>query len=174
MTLPPAVVIERVARIASASAAQALSELVGQRVTSETALADDGAADDASETVRTRFDVQGYGRSAFLASFRAESLRSVQEALAPGMGDSAEARDMVAREVGNICVSHFLNSLGDMIHAPLLPGPPAAGDPPVATAGEFVIHTDFRAASGGRIHGTLRFLPDARLVEAIRRAQESA
>lgn len=168
MTASPAI-IARAAHVASERAATALSELVGQPLTPETQVAEEGA-DAEKDLVVTRFDVQGWEKSTFLAAFSADSLRAVQEMLAPGMGDSPEARDMVAREVGNICVSHFLNSLGDLIHLPLLPSPPGVAHPPPRPETEYVIHTDFKAASGGRIHGTLRFLPDAKLVEAIRRA----
>lgn len=164
--------IERAAKIASERAANALSELVGQPLTSQTQLGRATRAP-ANGAIETEFNVQGFEKSAFVAAFPPDALRTVGEMLAPGMPDSAESRDMVAREVSNICVSHFLNALGDLIHASLLPSPPEhAGPPPKAAAEEYVIHTDFLAASGGHVHGTLRFLPGPKLIEAVRRASE--
>lgn len=169
-------VVEEAARQASARAADALSALVGQTLTSSAHVARaDDAPEKPREMVGTKFSVQGFGESDFLAAFSLPSLKTVREMLAPGMEDTPATQDFIALEMGNICASHFLNTLGDMIHTTLLPSPPAL------THGEerqgkneraFLIHADFKTPSGETIHGTLRFRPTDNLVEAIRKVEK--
>lgn len=168
-----AALVEAAARVASARAAEALAALVGQALTSATHV---GPPDPAREErmVHTRFLVQGYPEGDFVAAFPDKSLRVVQEMLAPDMADSAEAKDMVALEVGNICVSQFLGALGDLLHTTLVPSPPelALGVDEGTDPG-FLIRTDFRTASGDIFHGTLRFTPPPGLLELLRKPRPS-
>lgn len=161
------------AKRASAGAAEALAALLGQSLTSESRLVADPRArawrgDDA---IAARFDVQGMERSGFVVAFPRSSLRGIRDLLAPGLPPEAMPEDAVALELGNICVSHFLNALGDLANLPLLPTPPAVstGDARIegATDEDCVVETHFRTAGGADFVGFLLFRPGSSLVAAL-------
>lgn len=163
--------VARAAQIGSRRAAEALGALVGQPVTSSSAVqaVQLGALPSDAAMVHTRFDVQGFPEGHFVAAFPPESIRAVRALLAPGMEDTKESRDLVAIEVSNICVSQFLSALGDMLDTQLVPSPPLLEDPPEPRSDdEYLIHTAFRSPSGGEVHGTLRFSPPPGLMKALR------
>ena len=158
------------AAVGSRRAAEALAALVGKTVTSSSAVeAAPAGVPEKATMLHTRFDVQGFPEGHFVAAFGKESVNAMRAFLAPGMEDSKEAREMVAIEVSNICVSQFLSALGDMLDTPLVPTAPLLEEPPVDRSDhDYLIHTAFKSEDGGEVHGTLRFTPPPGLMDALR------
>lgn len=169
-------VLEKAASDASARAAGALGAMVGESLSSEVHVSVLDAGQEpprAPGDVATVFTVAGLPGCSFLVSFPSDTLASVREKMAPGASAEMAPDTMIAFEVANICTSHFLSAIGDLVEQHLLVSPPAlsppASDPTVEGPG-FLIQADFRSPTGVAFGGAFRFRPGPDLVNALKRS----
>lgn len=162
--------LQRAAENASTRAAEALGMMVGRELRAST-LVHPGASGQPlpppAEEVSTLFHVEGVRDCTFLVSFPRATLGAVRQLLAPGTDETTVPDDMVALEVANICTSHFLNSIGDLLDRRLLASPPASAEAARAGEGDYVIEVAFVAGDGVSFGGAFHFRPGEEIIGAL-------
>lgn len=162
-------VLQKAADEAAARAAVALGQMVGHDLSASARVLSGapGVPPPPSEGEQGAiFRVEDVEGCTFVVSFSRTTLSAVRELMAPGTDEAAMPDSMIALEVANICASHFLNTIGDLIDRRLLPSPPAPlTDAPRAEG--HVIEAKFRSAEGVTFGGAFHFVPGNDITRAL-------
>lgn len=166
-------VLETAAMKASNKAAEALGALVGQPLKAWTrvlAIREDEARAAGEPEAAAAFTVSGVSETSFYVTFPTGTIHAVRQIFAPGSDASTMPDEMITFEIANICTSHFLNTLGDLIDRHLLPSPPTSSPPapdPTTQRDGYIIQTSFRSPGGVEFSGAFRFRAGAELIRLL-------